>query len=57
MERQFEKVLLNIAVGKKFLTGNVYLSTEQEDYSYLCMWTKSNWLGKSRTLVRLGNFS
>ena len=29
----------------------------KKDCSYLCMWTISNWLGKSRTRVRLGKFS
>ena len=41
-------------VGKRFQTGNVYSSTEQNYCSYQCMWTISNWLGKSRTLVQHG---
>ena len=36
-ERQFEKVLLEHD-WEKFLTGNVFSSTEKKDYSCLCMW-------------------
>ena len=46
-----------ITDGKKFQIGNVYSLTEKKDCSYLCMWMISNWLGKSRTLVRHGKFS
>ena len=31
-------------VGKSFLTSNISLSTNQEDYYFLCMWTKPAWL-------------
>ena len=31
------------------LTGNVYLSSKQEDYSYQCMWTISNWQARQKT--------
>ena len=44
-------------VGKKFLTGNVSLSTEQEDYSYPCVWTISNWQVRQKTQNRFGKFS
>ena len=47
-ERQFEKVLLKYG-WRKVLTVNVYLSTQQEDYSYQCMWTISNWQEKLKT--------
>ena len=40
-ERQFEKVLLEHG-WEKFSTANVYLPTEQGDYSYQCMWTMKN---------------
>ena len=45
-ERQFEKVLLKHG-WEKFRIGNVYSLTEKKDYSYLCMWTISNWLEKA----------
>ena len=48
-ERQFEKVLLEHRWEKVFWTGNVYLSTEQKDYSCQCMWTISNWQEKQKT--------
>ena len=35
-------------LGKMFLTGNVLLPTEQEDYSYPCMWTMSNSQAKQK---------
>ena len=54
-ETQFEQVLLEHG-WEKFQTGNVYLSTEQEDYSYQCMWTKSKWQEKQETWGRLGKF-
>ena len=44
-------------VGKKFSTGNVYLSTDQEDYSYPCMWTTSNWQARQKTKNRLEKIS
>ena len=44
-------------VVKKFLIGNVFLSTEQEDYSYECMWTMSNWQARQKTWNRRGKFS
>ena len=47
-ERQFEKVLLEHG-WEKFSIGNVCLSTEQEDYSYQCMWTMSNWQARQKT--------
>ena len=44
-------------VGKRFETGTVSLSTEQEDYSYQCMWTISNWQARQKTWNRLGKFT
>ena len=38
------------AVGKKFRIGNVYSLTERKDYSCVCMWTISNWLGKKQNV-------
>ena len=35
--------------GKSSKIGNVYLSTEQEDCSYQCMWTISNWQARQKT--------
>ena len=29
----------------------------KKDYSYLCMWTISNWLERNKTLIRCGNYS
>ena len=55
-ERQFEKVLSEHG-WEKVPNWNVYSLTEKKDYSYLCMWTISIWLGKSCTSVRLGKFS
>ena len=52
---QFEKVQLDHG-WEKFSTGNVYLSTEQEDHSYQCMWTMSNWQARQKTWNRLGKF-
>ena len=43
--------------GEQFSTGNVYLSTEQDDNSNQCMWTISNWQAKQKTQKRLGKFS
>ena len=51
-ERKFEKVLLKDG-WEKFPIGHVYSSTEK-DCSYLCMWTKSNWLERNRTSIRPG---
>ena len=48
-ERQFEKAL--VEHGWEFFSGN-FLSTEQEDYSYPCMWTILN-----KTKNPLGQFS
>ena len=42
---------------EKFSIGNVYLSTEQDDYSCPCMWTISNWQARQKTWNRLGKFS
>ena len=36
-------------LGNSFKTGNVYLSTEQEDYSSQCMWRISKWQEKQKT--------
>ena len=47
-ERQFEKVLSEHG-WEKLKTGNVYLPTEQKDYSYPCMWTISNWQQRQKT--------
>ena len=55
-ERQFEKVLLKNTVAKKFQIGNVCSLTEKKDYSYLCMWTISNWLGRNKTLTQCGKY-
>ena len=44
-------------VGKKFLNGNVNLSTEQKDCSYLYMWTITKWQAEQKIFNRLGNFS
>ena len=41
-------------MGESFLTGNVYLSTEQEDYSYLWMWTISNCRGYCENCTTMG---
>ena len=43
-------------LGKRFQIVNVCSLTEKKDDSYLCMWTISNWLGKSGTLVPHGKF-
>ena len=40
-EREFEKDPFEHGVGEKFKLAVFYLSTEQEDYSYQCMWTIS----------------
>ena len=55
-ERQFEKILLKYG-WEKFQIGNVYLSTEQEDYFYQCMWTISNWQARNKILIRCGMYS
>ena len=45
-------------LGKSFfLTGSVYLSTEQEDYSNQCLWMTSNWLERNTILIRCGKYS
>ena len=41
-ERQFEKVFLFLNTNGKCSTENVSLSTEQEDYSYMCTWDVLN---------------
>ena len=51
-----EKVLLKYG-SEKVTNWECFSLTEKKDYPYLCMWTISNWLGKSRTLVRLGKLS
>ena len=47
-ERQFEKVLFS-TVGTQFRMVNVSSLTEKKDYSYLCMWTISNWQARLQT--------
>ena len=47
-ERQFENVLLEHD-WEKVLNWECFLSTEQQDYSYLCTWTTSNWQAKQKT--------
>ena len=44
-------------VGKRFPIGNAYSYTVKKDYSYLCMWMTKNWLQRSKTLIRCGNYS
>ena len=44
-------------VGKKFQIENAFSYTEQEDYSYQCMWTISNCQARRNTWNRLGKFS
>ena len=46
MGKAIRESFLGNTVGKKFETGTVYLSTEQEDTSYQCRWTISNWQGR-----------
>ena len=41
-------------LGEKFSTGNVSLSTNNKDYSYLCMWTISKWQAEQKISNRLG---
>ena len=48
VKKQFEKVPLEHG-WEKFETVNVYLSTEQEDYSYMCIWTISKWQARQKT--------
>ena len=36
--------------GRKFQIGNVSLFIVRKDYSYLCMWMTSNWLGKKHNI-------
>ena len=55
-ERQFRESSIGTRSGKSFKIGNVYLSTEQEDYSYQCMWTRSNWQAEQKIQNRLGQF-
>ena len=43
--------------GRKFQIGNVSLYIVKKDYSYLCMWMTSDWLGRNRILIRCGNYS
>ena len=55
-ERQFEKILLK-HVWEKLQIGNVSLFIVKKDYSYLCMWMTSNWLERSKILIRCGKYS
>ena len=48
-ERQFEQVLLDHG-WNKFQTGNVHLSTEQENYSYQCIWDDIKLAGKKQNI-------
>ena len=48
MEKQFLKVPLKHG-WEDVYNGNVHRSTEQEDYSYPCMWTISNWHSRQNT--------
>ena len=52
-ERQFKKFLLEHGWEKVLNWECFFLSTEQKDYSYLCMWTISNWQEKQKTQNRL----
>ena len=53
-ERQFEKVLVEHG-WDFFLNGNVSLSTEQKDCSYLCVWTISKWHAEKKNETDLEN--
>ena len=44
-------------VGRRFPMGKVYSYTVKKGYSYLCMWTTSNWLERKKTLIRCGKHS
>ena len=52
-ERQFEKIMLEHG-WEKFLIGNAYSCSVKKDYSYLCMWMTSNWVERSKILIRCG---
>ena len=54
-ERQFEKVHLKYG-WETFPIGNAYSYNVKKDYSYLCMWMTSNWLERSKILIRCGNY-
>ena len=55
-ERQFEKVLLENGCEKVPNWDCLFVNREK-GYSYLCMWTISNWQERNRTLIRLGKSS
>ena len=55
-ERQIEKVLWEHG-WKKCRIGNACSLNEKKEYSYLCMWTISNWLERKRKSIRLGKYS
>ena len=51
-----ERFLFNTVV-EKFQIGNVSSLTEKKHYSYLCMWTISNWLERNKILTQRGKYS
>ena len=55
-ERQFEKILLKILLGKSSKIGNISSYTVRKNCSYLCMWMTSNWLQRNKILIRCGKY-
>ena len=47
-ERQFEKILLKHAVGRRFPIGNAYSYNVKKGCSYLCMAMTSSWLERNK---------
>ena len=44
-------------VGRRLPIGNAFSYTLKKGYSYLCMWTTSNWLERNKTLILCGKYS
>ena len=55
-ERQFEKILLKYS-WEKVSIWECFFVHREKGYSYLCMWITSNWLERSKTLIRCGKYS
>ena len=57
MEKAIRENSIRTRLGKKFHFGNAYSFTVKKGYSYLCMWTTSNWMERNKISIRCGKYS
>ena len=57
-EKQFDRESSNqIRLGTSSELGMLIRQPRKKDYSYLCMWARSNWLERNKTFIRLGKYA